>query len=544
MRAVGVIGSAAVLRCGDDIRELSDIVLCETISGGLGGSCLKVVEIAVLLLIVGEALTHMVEDFLGELLSLLVGHIRSEPLGVETDLVHADEADGREVVLESTEVASGVGIETLVEKLRDNRTLNAERTGGDIHKLVESAVEVRLILCKICDSRHIYRDNAYRTGALAAAEEAAGLLAKLAQVEAQSAAHGADIARLHIAVDVVREIRCAVLCGHLEEKSVVLSIRPVKVAGYGISRDGILEAASVGVALDHGLDERLVDHIHLFLAILVLEGHLLAADNGVELSKVVGNGPVKGYIRERSLSAPATGGVDAEDERLDALLDLAVREVVRLNKRGEIGIERGERLSARPLVLHDTEEVDHLVAEGRKVACGRRGYLSGDAAETFLNELLQRPARAVTGEHGEVMEMDVAVSVGVCYLFVIDLGEPVVRGDRAGVAENQSADGICDGRILFNAPVGNLDVAVNQLLVVEDGRLHVSDFFALLSVENIGLCDIGVARLAEHRLDAVLNVLNGDKSVLDLALEVRSDLECEQVDDRRMSFLVERVESL
>ena len=142
------------------------------------------------------------------------------------------------------------------------------------------------------------------------------------------------------------------------------------------------------------------------------------------------------------------------------------------------------------------------------------------------------------------MEVDIAVSVGVCYLFVIDLGEPVVRGDRAGVAENQSADGICDGRILFNAPVGNLDVAVNQLLVVEDGRLHVSDFFALLSVEDIRLCDIGVARLAEHRLDAVLNVLNGDKSVLDLALEVRSDLECEQVDDRRMSFLVERVESL
>ena len=93
------------------------------------GVAVKVVEIAVLLLIVGEALTHMVEDFLGELLGLLVGHIRSEPLCVETDLVHADEADGREVILESAEVASGVGIETLVEKLRDNRTLNAERTG-------------------------------------------------------------------------------------------------------------------------------------------------------------------------------------------------------------------------------------------------------------------------------------------------------------------------------------------------------------------------------------------------------------------------------
>ena len=65
------------------------------------------------------------------------------------------------MVLESAEVASGVGIETLVEKLCDNGALDAERTGGDIHKLVESAVEVRLILGKICDSRHIYRNDAY-----------------------------------------------------------------------------------------------------------------------------------------------------------------------------------------------------------------------------------------------------------------------------------------------------------------------------------------------------------------------------------------------
>ena len=92
MRAVGVIGSAAVLSRGDDIRELRDVMLCEAVGGGLCGSCLKVVEIAVLLLIVGETLTHMVEDFLCKLLSLFVGHVRSEPLGVEADLVHADKA--------------------------------------------------------------------------------------------------------------------------------------------------------------------------------------------------------------------------------------------------------------------------------------------------------------------------------------------------------------------------------------------------------------------------------------------------------------------
>ena len=142
------------------------------------------------------------------------------------------------------------------------------------------------------------------------------------------------------------------------------------------------------------------------------------------------------------------------------------------------------------------------------------------------------------------MEMDIAVSVGVRYLFIVDLGQPVVGRNCAGVAENKSADRICDGRVLLNAPVGYLDIAVNELLVVENGRFHVSDLLALLSVEDIRLCDIGVARLAEHRLDAVLNILNGDKSVLYLALEVRSDLERKQVDDCRMSLFVERIKSL
>ena len=264
----------------------------------------------------------MVEDFLGELLGLLVGHIRSEPLCVETDLVHADEADGREVILESAEVASGVGIETLVEKLRDNRTLNAERTGGDIHKLVESAVEVRLILCKICDSRHVYRNNAYRTGALAAAEEAAGLLAKLAQVEAQSAAHGADIARLHIAVDVVGEVRGTVFCSHFEQQTVILRIGPVKIGCDGVGRDRVLEASSVGISLDHRLDERFVDHIHLFFTVFVLEVHLLAADDRRNLREVIRYGPVECDVGERCLASPAARCIDAVDKRLDCTSSL------------------------------------------------------------------------------------------------------------------------------------------------------------------------------------------------------------------------------
>src|SRR5699024_12338797 len=45
------------------------------------------------------------------------------------------------------------------------------------------------------------------------------------------------------------------------------------------------------------------------------------------------------------------------------------------------------------------------------------------------------PAGAVAREHGEVVEMNVGVAVGGGNLVVVDLAEPVVGGDGAGVGE-------------------------------------------------------------------------------------------------------------
>ena len=83
----------------------------------------------------------------------------------------------------------------------------------------------------------------------------------------------AHVAGLHVGVDVVGEVRRAVLGGHLEEKAVVLGLAPVKILGDGVGRDRVLEAAAVGVALDHDLDERLVHHVHFLLAVAVGEVH-------------------------------------------------------------------------------------------------------------------------------------------------------------------------------------------------------------------------------------------------------------------------------
>ena len=190
--------------------------------------------------------------------------------------------------------------------------------------MVQLPVEISLVLGQVCNPWHVNGNNPHRAGALTGAKETAGLLAQFPQVQTEAAAHASHIAWLHVAVDVVGKVRRTVFGGHLEEKPVVLRVRPVKIIGNGIGRNGILEPASVGIALDHGLDECLVDHIHFLPAVLVLKIRLPAAHNGIHLSHVIRDRPVQGDIGKRSLGSPAAGGVHAVDKGLDALLYLGV----------------------------------------------------------------------------------------------------------------------------------------------------------------------------------------------------------------------------
>ena len=305
VRRVGVVGSSAVAGSRDDVGEARDVVLCEAVRRRLGGRSLEVVEVAVELLIVGEALSHMVEHVLCELLSPLVRHVGAEPLRVQTDLVHSDKTDRREVVLERAEVSLRVGVKPFLEELRDDRSLYLQRTRGDVHELVKARVEVLLVRCKICDTGHVYRDNADGACRLTGAEEAAGFLSQFAKVETKPAAHRTDVGGLHVGVDVVREVGGAVLRGHLEKELVVLGLGPVERLRDRIRGDRVLEASSVRVALDHDLDERLVDHVHLGFAVAVGEVHLAAAHDRLLICEVGGNCPVESDVRERSLRAPS-----------------------------------------------------------------------------------------------------------------------------------------------------------------------------------------------------------------------------------------------
>ena len=528
--AVGVVGGVvAALGSGDDAGKALDVVLCETERGGLGGGGLEIIEVAVLLLIVGKTLSHVVEHLDGEVLGLLVGQILSQPFGVEAGLVHAHKTDGGKVVVEGAEITLGIRIKAVVEQLGDDRSLDFKRSCGNVHELVKTVKEILFVLCEIGNSGHIYGHDAHRAGGLAASEKAAGFFAQLAKVETESAAHGANVGGLHVGIDVVGEIGGAVFGGHFKEKLVVLGFRPVEIAGYGIGGNGILEASAVGVALDHDLDEGLVDHVHFLFAVFVFKIHFLAAHDCVELGEVGGNGPVKGDVGEGRLGSPAAGGVDAVDKGLYALLDFLVGKVVDLDKGSKIGVERGKCLSARPFVLHDSEEVDHLIAEGGKVGCGGGGYLSGNSAEPLLNELLKRPAGAVAGQHGKVVNVNVGVSVSVADFVVINLRQPIVGGNRTGVAENEAANRIGDGGIFLNSPVVYLKIVVDYFFIVKQRGAQVSEFFSLLAVKNVGLGHAVVSALDKHRFDAVLNGFDGDFAVGDFLLEIRGDLEGEKI---------------
>ena len=174
-----------------------------------------------------------------------------------------------------------------------------------IHHLIQTRKKFLFIRRLVSNPWHVDGNYSYRAGTLAASKEAAGLLTQFSQIQAEAAAHASDIAWLHVAVDIVRKIWCSIFGGHFKEKPVVLCIGPVKITGNGVGRDWILEAPSVGIPLNHDLDECLVDHIHLFLAVSIGKIHLFSAYDGRQVRQVIRNGPVQRNVGKWCLGSPA-----------------------------------------------------------------------------------------------------------------------------------------------------------------------------------------------------------------------------------------------
>ena len=129
------------------------------------------------------------------------------------------------------------------------------------------------------------------------------------------------------------------------------------------------------------------------------------------------------------------------------------------------------------------------------------------------------------------MEVNVGVAVGGGDLIVVDLAEPVVGGDGAGVGENQAAHRVGNRGVFLHAPVGHVEVAIHQTLVVENGGAHVAQLLPVAAVEDVGLGHLGVAGALEHGLHAVLDGFHADEVVIHLGGEVRGDPQGQKVDD-------------
>ena len=335
------------------------------------------------------------------------------------------------MVIERAQVATRVGEEAVVHVVMDGLALDFEGLRGQVDEFVHARDEALLVpLVQVAKARHVERDHADRASQLGRAEEAVAALEELAQVQLEAAAHGADHVRVQVGVDEVLEVGQAVLRGHVEEGIDVLAL-PVEVGRDVVGRDREREDTSVRIAARHDLDERAVDEVHFPLQLAVGEVDDLVADEGVFVGQVIRARPVEGQVREGALAAPARGHVQVVDEFLHALNDLVVLHVVQAHEGGHVGVEGGERLGTRPLILEGSEEVDDLPAGRGEVARRGRGNCAAHSVEALLNEALEGPAGAVSGEHVEVVDVIVALAVRGTDLRRVDVLKPVVGDDLA-----------------------------------------------------------------------------------------------------------------
>lgn len=195
-----------------------------------------------------------------------------------------------------------------------------------------------------------------------------------------------------------------------------------------------------------------------------------------------------------------------------------------------------------PTRLHYAKEVDHLVAERGKVSRRGRRNLAGDTAETFLDELLERPTGAITGEHGKVVNVNLRFAVRLCDFFVIDFAQPIVCRHCARVGKDKTADGVRHGGVFLHTPVVDFEIVVDGVLVVEHRGVHLAKFFVLFSVKNVCLRHFYVARLNENHFHCVLNVFNAHAVVFHLVIESCRNAQSKHIDDVVAVVFAHRVE--
>ncbi len=207
-----------------------------------------------------------------------------------------------------------------------------------------------------------------------------------------------------------------------------------------------------------------------------------------------------------ALTTPPGRHVEVVDEFLNGLPDLLVAQAILPYKGGHAGIEAGEGLGPGPFVLQGAEEVDDLAHGGGHVP-GRVGlHLAGDPVQSLVQEGAQGPAGAVSGEHVEVVDVEVPFPVGGADLGRVDVGEPVVGDHLAGAVEDQPAQGVALVGVGGDPPVGAVEVFVDGGGHIHQGAAVLAQPGVLLAVDDVGAGGLevigGDQGLLHHVLDA------------------------------------------
>ena len=133
------------------------------------------------------------------------------------------------MIVKASKVSLRVRIQSLIQKPADHISLDMKRSCGDIHHVVQALIKFLRRSGKICDTRHIDGNNAYRACALTGAKESTTLFAELTEIQTEAAAHAADVAWLHITVDIIGKKYGVPYLEVISRETVVLGIRPVEI---------------------------------------------------------------------------------------------------------------------------------------------------------------------------------------------------------------------------------------------------------------------------------------------------------------------------
>ena len=411
---------------------------------------------------------------------------------VEAGFVHADDADGGEVILpigaaalfDLPKVEARIGVEIFFGEFFQHLALDGQTFHGLAHPGLQALEEILFPIGQVSDTGQIDRHHPDGSGQRIGAEQAPAAFEQFAVVQAQAAAHGAGVLRRHVRVDEVGKVGDAVLGGHLPDQ-IEIGIVPVEIGRDVIRGNGKGKYPALGVAGHHHFGKGTVDEVHFGLELGVGGIQFPAAHDHRLVSENRRYGKIHGNVGERCLEANPGGNIDIEDKLLERLLHLVVSQFVVTHERRQQRVEIGKGLGAGGFSLERVEKIDDLTQGGAQVLGRCALHLALDPLESVFQQVLQVPSHAVDREQAQIVDVQVAILVGIADIRRIDPVEPVLGRDIRGDVVVEPLQGIAHVAVLFDFPIQALDVVFDQVHVGLGG--DAADLGMLFAIEDVGL---------------------------------------------------------